>query len=59
MGLREDDPAYYKVKLGELINKALDNGLTITGKNLINGVEISFEANNGDRCSVRLTEQIK
>lgn len=58
MGLREDDPVYYKVKLNELINQALENGLTITGKHLENGVIIAFEASNGDTCSVELTGEI-
>lgn len=58
MGLRKDDPVYYKVKLSELINQALDNGLTITGKHLSNGVMICFEADNGEMAGVRLTGEI-
>lgn len=58
MGLRKDDPVYYKVKLNELINQALDNGLTITGKHLSNGVMIYFEADNGEMAGVKLTGEI-
>ncbi|MBY6802814.1 hypothetical protein HYH33_04900 [Clostridium botulinum] len=58
MGLRKDDPVYYKVKLSELINKALDNGLTITGKHLSNGVMICFESDNGEMAGVKLTGEI-
>lgn len=57
MDLREDDPIYYKVKLNKLINQALENGLTITGKHLDNGMIIAFEASNGDVCGVELTEE--
>jgi hypothetical protein len=54
--LRKDDPVYYKVKLNNLINQALSEGLEVKGKVLSNGIQISFEADNGDIAGVKMTE---
>lgn len=32
MALRPDDPVYYKVKLTQLLQKAVDNGITVLAK---------------------------
>lgn len=56
MGLRKDDPVYYKVKVNELIKQALNEGLSVQCQYLEDGVRISFVANNGDIAGVELTE---
>ncbi|MBW6408999.1 hypothetical protein [Clostridium weizhouense] len=56
MGLRKDDPVYYKLKMNKLIQDALNNGLKVGAKHLENGVSVYFEATNGDICGINLLE---
>jgi hypothetical protein len=48
--LRKDDPVYYKVKLAELMQQAIDNGIeVIVDKALEKQVTISFKY--GTECA--------
>jgi hypothetical protein len=55
MGLRKDDPIYYKVKFNELFQQALKEGLQIQCQHTYEGVRISFVADNGDVAGVELS----
>lgn len=59
MGLRKDDPVYYKSKLNDLIKKAVSNGLAIKCQHLKDGVGVYFVASNGDVAGVNLIENSK
>ncbi|KGN00841.1 hypothetical protein IRP63_16325 [Clostridium phage CWou-2020a] len=57
MGLRKDDPVYYKLKLRELIEQAKNEGLRIQSKYIESGARINFIAKNGDVAGVDLGEK--
>ena len=48
---REDDPIYYKVKLGELINCADENGLRIEVSDDETGTSIWFHQDLTGECT--------
>lgn len=50
--LRKNDPVYYKVKIQELFEQAIENGLEIE----LGMKEVSFIADNNERASARLKE---
>lgn len=56
MGLRKDDPVYYKQKLNDLFKQAWSKGLTVQVKHIKDGVRISFIADNGDIAGVELID---
>lgn len=49
MGLRKDDPVYYKVELKKLFKNAVDNGIKIE----ITQGEVSFSNDIGEKTIVR------
>lgn len=51
MALRPDDPVYYKVKLNQLFQKALDNGITVLVKE---GFVAFADKTTGEMASVAL-----
>lgn len=56
MGLRKDDPVYYKLRLKKLIKQALEQGVSLQIVHLNDGARVSFVANNGDVAGVDLLE---
>jgi len=57
MKFSKDDPIYYKVKLKELIQQALDQGLKVYGEDLGNSVQAYFVANNGNTAGVSFVKE--
>lgn len=56
MAFRKDDPLYYRDKLTKLLERATSNGLKVVVENIPNGMELCFEAPNGDIVGIRLME---